>query len=69
MNTNYRRALKTTLKANVVAGLLAGASSAFAQSSVQLYGQVDEWAARRNSRTVKAQQRCPAAACLRPTGV
>ncbi|PCE25894.1 porin [Paraburkholderia acidicola] len=36
-------ALKTSLKAIVVAGLLAGVSSAFAQSSVQLYGQVDEW--------------------------
>jgi predicted porin len=43
MNTNVSRALKTTLKASVIAGLLAGASSAFAQSSVQLYGQVDEW--------------------------
>ncbi len=43
MKTNVSRALKTTLKAGVVAGLLAGASTAFAQSSVQLYGQVDEW--------------------------
>ena len=44
MNTNFRRALNTTLKTSVIACLLAGgASSAFAQSSVQLYGQVDEW--------------------------
>ncbi|MGF6753070.1 porin [Paraburkholderia sp. GAS42] len=43
MKTNVSRTLKTTLKATVIAGLLAGASTAFAQSSVQLYGQVDEW--------------------------
>jgi predicted porin len=43
MKTNVSRALKTTLKATALAGLLAGASTAFAQSSVQLYGQVDEW--------------------------
>jgi predicted porin len=43
MKTTVSRALKTTLKAGVIAGLLAGASSVFAQSSVQLYGQVDEW--------------------------
>jgi len=43
MKTNVSRALKTGLKASVIAGLLAGASTAFAQSSVQLYGQVDEW--------------------------
>ncbi|MDE1181537.1 porin [Paraburkholderia sp.] len=43
MKTSISRALKTTLKASVIAGLMAGASAAFAQSSVQLYGQVDEW--------------------------
>jgi predicted porin len=38
------RALRTTLKASALAAVLAAASSsAFAQSSVQLYGQVDEW--------------------------
>src|SRR5581483_6723104 len=43
MKTSISRALKTTLKATACAALLASASSAFAQSSVQLYGQVDEW--------------------------
>ncbi|WP_133649925.1 porin [Paraburkholderia flava] len=43
MNTAVSDVLRTTLKTIVVAGVLAGASSAFAQSSVQLYGQVDEW--------------------------
>ncbi|WP_028227792.1 porin [Paraburkholderia ferrariae] len=45
MNTAVSRALRTTLKASAFAAVLAAASSsAFAQSSVQLYGQVDEWA-------------------------
>jgi len=43
IKTMINHTLKTTLKASVAAGLLAGASSAFAQSSVQLYGEVDEW--------------------------
>ena len=43
MKTSNSSALKTTLKATACAALLASASSAFAQSSVQLYGQVDEW--------------------------
>ncbi|SIO60858.1 Outer membrane protein (porin) [Burkholderia sp. GAS332] len=43
MKTSISSALKTTLKATACAALLASASSAFAQSSVQLYGQVDEW--------------------------
>ncbi|WP_322103736.1 porin [Paraburkholderia sp. J41] len=44
MNTTKSRALRTTLKASAIAAVLAAASSsAFAQSSVQLYGQVDEW--------------------------
>ncbi|MDE1142270.1 MAG: porin [Paraburkholderia tropica] len=48
MNTAVSRALRTplrtSLKACAIAAVLAGASSsAFAQSSVQLYGQVDEW--------------------------
>jgi predicted porin len=43
MKTSISGALKTTLKATACAALLASASSAFAQSSVQLYGQVDEW--------------------------
>lgn len=43
MNTSISSALKTTLKATACAALLASASAAFAQSSVQLYGQVDEW--------------------------
>ncbi|CAM2191285.1 Outer membrane protein (Porin) [Paraburkholderia kururiensis] len=43
MKTTVSRALNTTLKTSAVAALLACASSAFAQSSVQLYGQVDEW--------------------------
>ncbi|MFM0314921.1 porin [Paraburkholderia nemoris] len=43
MKTSISSALKTTLKVTVCAALLASASSAFAQSSVQLYGQVDEW--------------------------
>ncbi|BDD93180.1 porin [Pandoraea sp. NE5] len=34
---------KIVLKASIAAGLLAAASSAFAQSNVQLYGEVDEW--------------------------
>ncbi|MFP6557198.1 porin [Paraburkholderia sp. B3] len=45
MNTAVSRALRTTLKASALAAVLAAASSsAFAQSSVQLYGQIDEWA-------------------------
>ena len=43
MKTSISSALKTALKATACAALLASASSAFAQSSVQLYGQVDEW--------------------------
>ncbi|HEY4804672.1 MAG TPA: porin [Paraburkholderia sp.] len=44
MNTTVSHALRTTLKASALAAVLAAASSAaFAQSSVQLYGQVDEW--------------------------
>jgi len=43
MKTSISSALKTTLKATACVALLASASSAFAQSSVQLYGQVDEW--------------------------
>ncbi len=44
MNTTASRALRTTLKASALAAVFACASSsAFAQSSVQLYGQVDEW--------------------------
>ena len=43
MKTSISSALKTTLKVTACAALLASASSAFAQSSVQLYGQVDEW--------------------------
>jgi len=43
MKSSISSALKTTLKATACAALLASASSAFAQSSVQLYGQVDEW--------------------------
>src|SRR6185437_16765227 len=43
MKTSISSALKTTLEATACAALLASASSAFAQSSVQLYGQVDEW--------------------------
>jgi predicted porin len=43
MNSSFRRALTTTAKFGLAAGLVAGASSAFAQSSVQLYGQIDEW--------------------------
>jgi predicted porin len=45
MSTTVSRALRTTLKASALAAVLAAASSsAFAQSSVQLYGQIDEWA-------------------------
>jgi predicted porin len=44
MKTTVSHALRTTLKASALAAVLAAASSsAFAQSSVQLYGQVDEW--------------------------
>src|ERR1700761_8619421 len=43
MKTSISSALKTPLKATACAALLASATSAFAQSSVQLYGQVDEW--------------------------
>src|SRR6202012_1329511 len=43
MKTSLSSALKTTLKATACVAVLAGTSSAFAQSSVQLYGQVDEW--------------------------
>ncbi|SIT39971.1 Outer membrane protein porin [Paraburkholderia piptadeniae] len=44
MKTSVSRALRTILKAGAVGALLAVASaSSFAQSSVQLYGQVDEW--------------------------
>jgi predicted porin len=36
-------ALKTISRAGIVAAILAAASSAFAQSSVQLYGLIDDW--------------------------
>ncbi|WP_206954934.1 porin [Trinickia acidisoli] len=45
MKANVSRALKTSLRmAAVAAFAAAGASAAQAQSSVQLYGQVDTWA-------------------------
>lgn len=45
MKSPVSRALRTTLKASALAAVLAASSSAaFAQSSVQLYGQVDAWA-------------------------
>ncbi|WP_118181785.1 porin [Paraburkholderia phosphatilytica] len=44
MKTSVSRALKFTLKTGAIAGVLAAASSSvYAQSSVDLYGQVDEW--------------------------
>ena len=45
MKPTINRALKTAAKATVTAGMfgLFAASAAHAQSSVQLYGQVDEW--------------------------
>jgi len=44
MNANVSRALKTTLRMAALAVLAAGGGIAHAQSSVQLYGQVDAWA-------------------------
>lgn len=44
MTTTVSRVLRATLRASAFAAVLAAASSsAIAQSSVQLYGQVDEW--------------------------
>jgi predicted porin len=45
MKPTVNRALKATVKATVIAGMLGlfAAGAANAQSSVQLYGQVDEW--------------------------
>ncbi|AHE26155.1 porin [Burkholderia pseudomallei] len=43
MKSSFSRALQTTFACAAVAALAAGASGACAQSSVQLYGQVDEW--------------------------
>ncbi|RKN96404.1 porin, partial [Burkholderia mallei] len=43
MKSSFSRALQTTFACAAVAALAAGASGARAQSSVQLYGQVDEW--------------------------
>lgn len=44
MKANVSRALKTTLRIAALAALAAGGEIAHAQSSVQLYGQVDAWA-------------------------
>ena len=45
MKPTVNRALKAMVKATVIAGMLGlfAAGAANAQSSVQLYGQVDEW--------------------------
>lgn len=43
MKATVSRALKTSFRLAATAGLIAAGSAAHAQSSVQLYGQVDEW--------------------------